>query len=77
MPSKDDNLTVARTRLRGEIDYYDAIWKEWPKARGGYVVKFLAGPHKDEKYEAVKVAKGRYDNSGAINGDKKAIKLRR
>lgn len=58
MPSKKENLVVARTRLRGEIDYYDAIWKEWPKARGGFVVKFITGPHKDEKYEAINVAKG-------------------
>lgn len=57
MTSKKDNVFVAQTRLRGEIDYYDAMWKEWPKARGGFVVKFLKGPHKDERYEAIKVSK--------------------
>lgn len=57
MASKSSEEFVAKTRLRGEIEYYDAIWKEWPKARGGYAVKFLTGPHKNEKYEAIQVAK--------------------
>lgn len=57
MPSRNSEEFVAQTRIRGEIDYYDAIWKEWPKARGGYVVKFITGPHKNEKYEAINVTK--------------------
>lgn len=52
-------MFVARTRVRGEPDYYDAMWKKWPAARGKYVVKFLDGPHKDEKYEAFSVAKAK------------------
>lgn len=48
---------VAKTRKRGETDFYDAIWVEFQKARGGYAVKFLKGPHKDEVYEAVLVDK--------------------
>lgn len=48
---------VAETRKRGEIRYYPAEWLEWPQARGKFVVKFLAGPHKDEKYEAINVSK--------------------
>lgn len=57
MPSSRVERFVARTRKRGEVDYYAAEWMEWPQARGKYVVKFLAGPHKGEKYEAINVAK--------------------
>lgn len=50
---------VARTRKRGEIDYYYAIWVPCEKARGKYAVKFISGPHKGEKYEAIKVVKAK------------------
>lgn len=46
---------VAKTRKRGEIDFYDAIWVEHKKARGGYAVKFLKGPHKDKTFESIYV----------------------
>ena len=48
---------VATTRKRGEIDYYNAIWVKYPKARGGYAVKFIEGPHKGETYESIFVSK--------------------
>lgn len=65
MTSSRAERFVAQTRKRGEIEYYDAMWVEWPEARGGYAVKFLTGPHKGEKYEAIFVArrKGRQDAS--------------
>lgn len=46
---------VARTRKRGEIDYYNAMWYE-SRERGKYTVQFLEGPHKGEKFNAVDVA---------------------
>lgn len=50
---------VARTRKRGEIDYYDAIWVPSERCRGKFAVKFITGPHKGEKYEAIDVAKAK------------------
>lgn len=49
------NKFVARTRKRGEIDYYNAMWYE-SRERGKYSVQFLEGPHKGEKFNAVDVA---------------------
>lgn len=45
---------TARTRVRGEIDYHYASWDK--SKSGSYVVEFLSGPHKGEKYTAVDVA---------------------
>lgn len=45
---------VARTRKRGEIDYYPAKWMR--KKDGSYDVEFLNGPHKGETYQAIDVA---------------------
>lgn len=50
------NKFVTRTRKRGEIDYYNAMWYE-SKTPGLYEVEFLDGPHKGERYRAVDVAK--------------------
>lgn len=48
---------VAQTRLRGELEFYDAVWVECEKCRGGFAVKFIKGPHKGEKFESAFVAK--------------------
>lgn len=51
------NTFIARTRKRGEIDYYPARWTEDPKQGGLYKVEFLSGKHKGECYDAIEVAK--------------------
>lgn len=50
---------LARTRVRGEIDYHTAIWREKRNMRGGYEVEFINGPHRGEKYVAIDVAKAK------------------
>lgn len=42
----------ARTRLRGEIDYYKATWTKDNNLRSGYRVHFDEGPHKGERHGA-------------------------
>lgn len=53
------NSFIARTRARGEIDYYNAIWREKRNMRGGYEVEFINGPHRGKKYVALDVAKAK------------------
>lgn len=42
----------ARTRLRGEIDYHQAIWLDNYYEHGAYGVRFTDGPHKGEIFPA-------------------------
>lgn len=51
-----DTTFVARSRLRGKVDYYRARWTRDLNERGGYIVEFLEGPNKGKKYAAINVA---------------------
>ncbi len=57
-----DNFT-ARTRLHGEILYYEAEWKRTPEQHHSmFIIKFLNGKHAGERY---------YDKACAIARDDK------
>lgn len=51
-----NDFMAVRTRLRGEISYFPAKWIQNPA--GGYMVEFLDGPHKGEKFDSRQVARG-------------------
>lgn len=49
------NSFVARTRVRGEVDYCKARWTK-PADSLFFVARFLEGEHKDEEFWASDVA---------------------
>lgn len=51
---------IARTRRRGEIDYYAAAWELDQHDDTHYHVTFVDGPHKGETYPEEEVAKSNY-----------------
>lgn len=53
MPPK--SKFIARTRLRGTIDYYPARWTRHERLPC-YKVRFLAGPHSGEEFNQREVA---------------------
>lgn len=65
---------VARTRKRGEIDYYNASWYE-TKVPGKYEVEFLEGPYKGEKYQAVDVVRAQEVGQVKLRSDHGANRL--